>query len=330
LKRLLVPWCRSPPDETNAVRHKELPISDGVMQPIPVISICLCTYRRPEQLKELLQCLDRQDPKGLFKTSIVVVDNDACQSARGIVESSAKQLSVPIIYGVEPRQNIALARNASVALATGELVAFIDDDEEPCSDWLSRLYEVFVKYDVDGVLGPVLPKFEQGAPNWALKGQVFQRPSFRTGEVIHWSITGTGNVLVKREVLLESAPPFNPQLGAGGEDTDFFCRAMSRGRAFVWSAEAVCHERVPPERTRVAFQLRRALLRGKTALSGPAGGWRGILKSAVAVLLYAMALPLCLVAGSHVFVTYLVRIFDHLGKLLATFKIDLVGDKYIT
>ena len=105
---------------------------------------------------------------------------------------------------------------------------------------------------------------------------------------------------------------------------------MARGRVFVWSAEAVCHEHVPPQRTRVAFQLRRALLRGKIALRGDRAGWRSILKSALAVLLYAIALPICLLLGSHVFVTYLVKIFDHLGKLLATCGIDLVGDTYIS
>ena len=157
---------------------------------------------------------------------------------------------------------------------------------------------------------------------------MFRRPAFETGEAIHWSVTGAGNVLVKRQVLLELDGPFNPKLGAGGEDTDFFRRAMSRGRVFLWSARAVCHERVPSERTRVAFQLRRALLRGKIA--GPGAGWRGILKSAIAVPLYVVALPVCLMMGSHVFVTYLVKSFDHLGKLLAICGIDLVGDKYIT
>jgi succinoglycan biosynthesis protein ExoM len=296
--------------------------------PTPLISVCVCTYQRPRQLEQLLQSLDRQVTNGVFEFSIVVVDNDARESARSIVQSWAERSRIPITYGVEPRQNIALARNASVAMATGDLVAFVDDDEEPSSDWLCRLYEVLVERAADGVLGPVLPKFEEGAPNWAVRGQVFRRPAFETGEAIHWSVTGAGNVLVKRQVLLEFDGPFNPQLGAGGEDTEFFRRAMSRGRVFVWSARAVCHERVPPERTRVAFQLRRALLRGKIA--GPGAGWRGILKSAVALPLYVVALPVCLMMGSHVFVTYIVKSFDHLGKLLVTCGINLVGDKYIT
>jgi succinoglycan biosynthesis protein ExoM len=313
------------------VERSHMPmVTDAVTRPTTLISVCVCTYKRPVQLKQLLQSLDKQATKGLFKFSVVVVDNDAHQSARSTVESVAEQAIVPIAYGFEPEQNIALARNACVAMATGELVAFIDDDEEPSRDWLCRLYEVLVEHAADGVLGPVLPRFQEGAPKWAVKGHVFLRPAFETGKFIHWSVTGTGNVLVKREVLLECDGPFDPQLGAGGEDTDFFRRSMARGRVFVWSADAVCHEPVPPERMRVAFQLRRALLRGKTSLRGPSGSWRGILKSAVAVPLYALALPVCLVVGSHVFVSCLVKTCDHLGKLLAACGVILVGDKYIS
>jgi glycosyltransferase involved in cell wall biosynthesis len=304
-------------------------VTDAEPRTTPLISVCVCTYRRPKLLDKLLQCLQGQATNGLFDYSIVIVDNDACQSARSVVERWAERLSVPVTYGVEPQQNIALARNASVRLATGELMAFVDDDEEPSSDWLRKLYEVLVDCAADGVLGPVVPVFEKGAPTWAVKGRVFQRPACATGEAIHWKLAGTGNALVKREVLLESDGPFRPQFGAGGEDRDYFRRAMSRGRVFVWSAEAVCYEPIPLERTRVTIQIRRALLRGKLALHGPEGNWRGILKSAVALFLYAVALPVCLVLGTPVFVTYLVSSCDHLGKLLAACGIDVAGDKYI-
>lgn len=305
-------------------------ITDILTPATPLISVCVSTYKRPRQLKQLLQCLDQQVTNGLFNFSIVVVDNDARQSGESVVELWAKQLTVPIVYGVEPRQNIALARNASVAMATGDLVAFVDDDEEPSSDWLRKLYEVLVEYDVDGVIGAVVPRFEESAPSWALNAGVFRRPAFETGEVIHWRAAATNNALVKREVLLELDGPFQPRFGAGGEDQDLFRRAMSRGRVFVWSAEALCYEPVPPERTKVAFQLRRALLRGKVAAGGLAGNRRGILKSAIAVPAYVVSLPVCLLMGSHVFVTQLVKTFDHLGKLLAACSIDVVGDKYIS
>lgn len=77
---------------------------DAMSLPTPLISVCVCTYRRPKQLEQLLQCLGRQNTNGLFDFSVVVVDNDARQSARGVVESCAARLHVPIIYGVEPQQ----------------------------------------------------------------------------------------------------------------------------------------------------------------------------------------------------------------------------------
>jgi GT2 family glycosyltransferase len=281
-------------------------------------------------LEQLFQCLNQQVTDGLFSFSIVVVDNDERESARGVVKLWAERLKVPTVYGVEPRQSIALARNASVAIATGKFLAFVDDDEEPSSRWLQTLYEVLIKHGADGVIGPVFPRFEASAPSWAVKGRVFRRPVFETGEALHWTSAGIGSALIKREVLLELDGPFQSQFAAGGEDQDLFRRAISRGRVFVWAAEAVCYEPVTCERTRVAFQLRRALLRGKVALGGPDGKRYGILKSAIAVPAYAVTLPICLMMGSHVFVTQLVKSFDHLGKLLAACGIDLVGDKYIS
>ena len=296
----------------------------------PTISVCVCTFRRPRQLDQLLQRLDQQLTKDRFNFSVVIVDNDANQSARNVFEFWAKRLSVPLAYGVEPVQSIALARNASVAMATRELVAFIDDDEEPSNDWLLKLFEVLTNYKADGVLGPVIATFEEGAPAWAAKSGIFLRSKLETGKVIDWMTAGIGNALIKREVLSELDGPFRAEFGAGGEDRDLLRRAMARGRVFVWAAEAVCYEPVPPERTKVLFQLRRALLRGKMALHGSGGGWRGIFKSLIAVPLYVIALPVCYVMGFHVFVKYLIRTFDHVGKLLASCGIDVVGDKYIT
>jgi glycosyltransferase involved in cell wall biosynthesis len=277
----------------------------------------------------LLGRLQQQVTADLFRYSVVVVDNDRRESARSVTEAAARASSIPIRYYVEPEQNIALARNRSVAQASGEFVAFIDDDEDPIDRWLYELYLTLRRYDVDGVLGPVRPRFESTAPRWAIKSLVFERPSFPSGHQIDWRITGTGNVLVKRCLFDGDREPFGRNFSNGGEDTDFFRRAMAGGRVFVWCDEAVVDEWVPPERTRLSFQLRRALLRGKISLTGPSGSWLGILKSFGAFGAYSLMLPFCLVMGFHVFVRYLIKDCDHLGKLIAACGFDLVGQKYI-
>jgi hypothetical protein len=55
-----------------------------------------------------------------------------------------------------------------------------------------------------------------------------------------------------------------------------------------------------------------------------------LLKSAVAVPGYAIALPFLLLMGQDKFMKYLVKAFDHLGRLLAVVGIDLVSEQYVT
>jgi len=124
------------------------------------ISVCVCTYRRPQLLKRLLEGLGGQETRGLFTYSIVVADNDHLRSAELVVSSFSAALLIPIKYCVESQQNIALARNKAIENAEGDFVAFIDDDEFPTRRWLLTLYETCRQHGVDGVLGPVKPHFD--------------------------------------------------------------------------------------------------------------------------------------------------------------------------
>jgi len=105
------------------------------------ISVCICSYRRPHLLKRLLETLGPQDTGGSFTYSIVVVDNDHRRTAEAVVRDFAAASPIPVTYCVEPRQNIARARNRAVENADGDFVAFIDDDEFPTTQWLLNLYE---------------------------------------------------------------------------------------------------------------------------------------------------------------------------------------------
>src|SRR5215471_12037699 len=103
------------------------------------ITVCICTYKRPRFLRRLLDELRIQDTEDQFSYSIVVADNDHLESAKPVVLEFLKGSSIPIKYCVEPRQNIALARNRAIENASGEYVVFIDDDEFPIRTWLLTL-----------------------------------------------------------------------------------------------------------------------------------------------------------------------------------------------
>src|SRR4051812_16393490 len=126
----------------------------------PHITVCICTHRRQNQLRAMLDVLQHQSSACAFTYSIVVVDNDLRWSAEAAIEEVRRYSRVEIRYDGEPQRNIALARNRAVAHAVGEFVAFIDDDETPVECWLERLYRTWTASGADGVLGPVVPSFE--------------------------------------------------------------------------------------------------------------------------------------------------------------------------
>jgi succinoglycan biosynthesis protein ExoM len=293
------------------------------------IGVCVCTYKRPELLKRLLRELAGQETRGLFTYSVAVVDNDRLRSAEAVVRDFAAASTVPVTYDVEPVQNICLARNRAIANASGDFIAFVDDDEFPEKQWLLRLYQAAERDDVDGVLGPVKSHFDEKPPDWVIGCKFFDRPGHPTGFVIEWMEGRTGNVLLKRHLFTAGEPPFDPAFHRGG-DTDFFGRMAKKGHVFIWCDEAVVYEVVPPSRWTRAFMLKRALLRGSITLKSPGFDMRSVAKSVVATPCYMVALPFALLLGQDRFMNLLFRLCDHLGKLLAFVGIDPVGSPFVT
>ncbi|MGZ8906043.1 MAG: glycosyltransferase [Methylobacter sp.] len=291
----------------------------------PEITVCICTYERPTYLGKLLEALKNQYTYCAFNLSVVIVDNDAAESARPTVLSAVEGAEFPIHYVVEPTQNIALARNMALMEATGDFVVFIDDDEIPGDGWLNELLSTYKHCRADGVLGPVLPKYEVPPPEWVLKGRFFERPSHDTGTYLNWSETRTGNVLLGKHLLVDAENRFRPQFGIGGEDRDFFRRLIDKGYGFVWCAEAPVYESVPPNRWKRSFMLKRAIQRGMI----PQFSNSEIIKSCIAVPLYSLMLPFLFVLGHHHLMTYLVKTCDHLGRLFAFFGFRVFADKYL-
>jgi succinoglycan biosynthesis protein ExoM len=293
------------------------------------ITVCICTFKRPQLLRRLLGELGSQDTNGLFTYSIVLVDNDQLQSARVIVSDFAAASPIPIQYFLEPRQSIALARNLAVGNASGDFVAFIDDDEFPSKSWLLALFKACNAYDVDGVLGPVRRHFDERPPEWIVRGSFYERPVHPTGMPLNPADGRTGNALVKSQVFTAGELPFRTQFRCGS-DQDFFRRMIEKEHVFIWSADAVVYEVVPPIRWKRTFMLKRAFFRGAHNLLDPTRGVGSISKSVIAVPAYLVALPVALLLGQHRFMDVLVRLSHHLGKLSSLVGINPIKDQYIT
>jgi succinoglycan biosynthesis protein ExoM len=291
------------------------------------ITVCICTLQRQALLRRLLAELARQETNGRFTFSAVVTDNDAAESARQTVAEFVAGSSLEVRYCVEPRRSISFARNKALELARGDLVAFIDDDEFPPPQWLACLLDTLLRDDVSGVFGPVRPHFDAPPPAWLIKGRFCERPEHPTGFPMPWTECRTGNVLLRRSAISGLSEVFRAEFGAGASDIDLFRRLMEAGHRFVWCNEAMVFEVVPPNRWKRSFLIKRALLRGRITLQHPEGYWSGLLKSAIAVPVYALALPFFQLAGHHHFMKYLVKLCDHAGKLLALVGLNPVRQR---
>ncbi|OQB94267.1 MAG: Chondroitin synthase [Verrucomicrobia bacterium ADurb.Bin118] len=292
------------------------------------ISVCIPTYRRPELLERLLRNLAGQETGGRFTFSLVVVDNDAPGSARETVTRLTAELDLDLTYAVEPERTIPAVRNHALRLARGNYIGIIDDDEFPPPDWLLKMYQGIRTFAVDGALGPVYPFFAQTPPAWLVKSGLCELPSWRTGTLLHWRQTRTGNVLLKKAVFDQHGLTFDPQFKTGGSDQEFFRQAMARGCRFVAVQEAPVYEVVPPVRWTRWYWIRRSLVNGYNVRRYTAGMSRGrrmflFLKSLIAVLAYALAVPIGACLGPHRLIRCLEKGAYHLSRTCATFGIEL-------
>ncbi len=233
-----------------------------------LISVCICTFRRPALLLELLDAVGRQQRTGLGECiEIVVVDNDPGHSAQEALTLWHSPPGFQLVWLQVPEPNISVARNAATHQATGEWIVFVDDDETPVDNWLMSLMNAQRSFQADAVFGPVLPHYAPQTPGWIREGAYFERRRFPSGMMIDEADARTGNVLINARRLKSINGPFEPSFGrTGGEDSVLFRDLLALGCTFVWCDEACVSEAVPLERANAAWLLRRSFRVGQTWL----------------------------------------------------------------
>lgn len=290
-----------------------------------LISVCLCTCFRPDGLKNVLTGLACQNNlDGSFE--IIIIDNDAQGSAEKVVQKAqTKYPELSIHYDIEPQKNISLARNKSLSAASGEWIAFIDDDEIPAPEWLSELIKTALAYKADGVFGPVISVLPEECPKWVAKGKFFEKSSFReTGENLSSKVLRTSNALIRTESIKRQENLFDPQYGlTGGEDFKFFSEMLENGAKFVWSNEAIVKELVPLSRTKTSWIMKRNFRNAQSyadrliSKKGKSAYLEIAVRGLAGIVLATLLTPLSLPFGLHNSIWWLRRGSQGLGYLMS-------------
>jgi GT2 family glycosyltransferase len=214
----------------------------------PSFTVAICTKDHPTDLArclERLMALRAGEDGGDFE--ILVVDNAPSDGqTRGLATSLP-----PVKYVMEPKPGLDFARNRALKEATGEMIAFIDDDVTVDRYWLSGLKRAIARYpDAAAFTGLVLPS------ELATEAQIlFERTGGfeKSFETIRYGQTlpgnpyypcvggklGTGcNMAVRRKVTLDlggfdEALDTGPPLPGGG-DSDMLYRIIRAGYPLIY------------------------------------------------------------------------------------------------
>jgi succinoglycan biosynthesis protein ExoM len=229
---------------------------------VPRVTVVLPTRNRAVLLEGALDGLARQRTDGSFSYHVIVVDNGSTDTTPAVIAAARAQFPVPLTCLHEPRVGAAEARNAAISPATGEWLAFIDDDELADPGWLGELLRAAAGSPSRVVGGAVHAHLPDGVADTVsrvcresvLRERTAGSYGGRTRRMCGHELPGCDNLLVAR-TLVRRLGGFDVSLRYG-HDHDFAWRARRAGAELWFAPDALVHHRLMPDRLRVgSFRL---------------------------------------------------------------------------
>jgi glycosyltransferase involved in cell wall biosynthesis len=225
------------------------------------VAVVICTYKRNEPLKTLLEgllvCADRVKKRAAV--GVVVVDDTAEGNARGVVGQFEGRFQLGITYRISGRQNISLARNLAIESGSeiADWTAMIDDDCEPVPDWLEAMLDTQQRTGADAVTGTMVRRVPAGSPKWLTEEPFLEYGLQRSVEGAQLPLAATFNSMISSRWLKDHPTiRFQPELGVtSGEDMVFYGSARAAGLKIHYSERAYVFENEPPSRATLSYQL---------------------------------------------------------------------------
>lgn len=220
------------------------------------VSVIINTLDRAAQLERTLLALGQLR----YPAFEVVVVHGPCRDNTAEV---LNRFAPAIRVGACPAANLAMSRNIGIAMARGDIVAFLDDDAIPEPDWLDLLAPGFADPKVGGAGGFIRDRdgvrFQHRVIVADRLGEAGQFPTLPAdlGPNRYFSPTGT-NVAVRREALL-SIGGFDEEYAYFLDETDVNLRLVEAGWRLVSIPAAEVHHKFAESHLRRIDRVPRSL-----------------------------------------------------------------------
>jgi len=237
------------------------------------VVICLHTIDRFDDFVEAVESVLAQTYDDV---ELVLVSDGSDEVCAAIRERYGDESDVQTVCN-DRNRGLAVSRNRGIEAATGDIVAFIDDDAVADEAWIAELVDVYEQRDVPGVGGRLVPEWVAGKPSF-LPPEFYwlvgvTPPTFGPendasigGEVRN---TYGGNMSFRADVLAE-LDGFSPEMGGRkgdknlqGEETEFAARMRAEyDSGMYYAPEATVAHKVYDYRTKLPWLLDRAFWQG--------------------------------------------------------------------
>jgi len=229
----LVRRDRSPKPSLEAVQDVlgDLPLAPPERWPRFSVVVCSCNGART-----LDGCLAAATTLDYPDFEVIVVDDGSTDESAAIAGS----------YGAHvistPNCGLSSARNTGAEAATGEIVAFCDDDAVPDPHWLTYLATTYMTSEHVAVGGPNIAPPDSTSVAECIANAPGNATHVLLSDSIAEHIPGC-NSSFRRDALLDVGG-FDPQFRVAGDDVDICWRLQDRGWTIGFNAAAmVWHHR---------------------------------------------------------------------------------------
>lgn len=215
------------------------------------VSVVVCTYAM-DRYKAFSEAVESAYAQTYDSVEVVLVV-DGNEAVFDLVREDFGERPNTVLHCNDENQGISFSRTKGAELASGDIVAFIDDDAVADDDWVENLVDVYESTDAIAVGGDVRPDWQVAKPDFFpeefywLVGVV--EPGFaEDGEEVR--NTYGSNISYRREQFLEVGG-YDPNTGRKGDkhlqahEAPVGIRLLNEfGKGMIFTEAAIVHHKL--------------------------------------------------------------------------------------